>query len=325
MPAGDSPQTLFIWNTGIVLETLSDIYLYSLDGKVLFKKERAHGTRIGLNEEYLFCQDQNHWLTSFDFSGKLVLEEADFPHSTSFDFPVSLFVPCERGFFAVIQYTGGAENLPPEAYVEKVEYGQVLPEWTWKVEGKQQLYPLYIEETGRIVVFLEDIILIDSQTGEEISRIGFPKMELFNCSADQEGNIYLTGADKDGAVLVALSPGGEELWRLTDGSGEKMIDIHPPVVASEDMVYLLMERSVFAISNGDIKWSFRIESGDISYGTSLADGTFLVTVENRLYRLGSDGDVIFEYTAELKIEAPPVVDADGDIYLVTAEKMIKIG
>ncbi len=323
--AGEIPQAVFIWNKAIVIEALSEVHVFSTDGRFLFKKEKAHGTRIGISGEYLFFQDGNYWLGAVDFSGKQVMEEADFPHSTSNDFPVSLFAPGERDFLAVIQYTGGAQDLPPEVYVEKAEYGQVLPEWTWKAEGKQALFPLYVSELGRVVIFLDEIVIIDSGSGEEITRVSLDFEGLFNCSAGADGNIYLSGADDEGPYLAAMAIDGKELWRWKAHPGEKIVDIHPPIVGAGGEICVLMERSVHAIIGGELEWSFEAESGVFSYAAALADGTFLVTSGKKLFRLGSEGEMIFEFEAEMNIDAPPAVDGNGDIILVSGGKIIKVG
>ena len=325
LPEGAVPSAVLIWKGSFIVETINEVYVYSRDGKFVFRQEKNHGAPLAVAGDFLFTQDRDFWLTAFNAGGDVSLEQADFPNANSRDYSVSMFVAGKDDFAAVIQFNGGPEELEPEIFVEFAVYGDILPQWQNRLTGTQSGAPLYIPEIGRIIVFTDEIIPIDAKTGAEQTRLKFPFTEFYSGSADIDGTLYMTGNEEGKAILVAMAPDGKEKWRYIIGSADKgQLSKQPPVIGAGGLIHVPSGRTLKTIQNGQLVREFTIEERTIDYCTALADGSVLITAKNTLYRADADGKKIYGLLFDHDITTPPVVDAQGHVYIATAFELMRI-
>ncbi|PKK84997.1 MAG: hypothetical protein CVT49_00200 [candidate division Zixibacteria bacterium HGW-Zixibacteria-1] len=325
LPGGVIPHAALIWNDNIVLETMDGIQVYSRQGKFVFKQKKNYGAPLGVAGEFLFTQDPKFWLTAFNIKGEITLEEADFPNANNKDYNVSMLIAGKSDFIAVIQFNGGPENLKPEIFVELANYGDILPKWQNRFDGIQSAAPLYMADIGLVVVFTNEIIFIDAGTGGEKSRLVLPLPLIYSGSADIDGTLYLIGNDDGQAILVALAPDGTEKWRFKiDGGIAEVLSKQPPVVGLDGLIHVPAGRTLKTVKDGRLIREFTIEERTIDHCTALADGSVLITAKNTLYRADASGKKIYGLLFDHDIVTPPVVDAQGHVYIATAFELLRI-
>jgi hypothetical protein len=165
--------------------------------------------------------------------------------------------------------------------------------------------------------------LYDANTGDEVSRHPY-LIAPVGCCADTSGNLYMLGAPEGKNTLVMMSAAGQEVWRWEDTLSAPVKSGQRPILGTANRVFLLMGTSVIALTAGKQDWSFETEGASPGYGTALADGSLLVTAGNMLYRLDSGGNAVLEADAEAGILTPPVIDADGSIFVATATELLRL-
>lgn len=320
----DQPRALFTWADHVAVESESTLRLFDKNVTQLWSRTKAGGSPAAVGDSLAYYQDEQFYLTGVDIGGKARLSDADFPNAVDPAFQVALLAPRKDDFLAVIQFTGGPEGLSPKVYVEATRYGRNLSAWVKELDGTQVLEPLYIPAQERLIVFLDDIIFFDANTGNEISRHPYI-IAPAGCCADTSGNLYMIGAPAGKNMLVMMSAAGQEVWRWEDNSSSAPVkNGRRPILGTANQVFLLIGTSVIALTAGKQDWTFDTEGPSPDYGTALADGSLLVTAGNMLYRLDNEGNAVLEADAESRILTPPVIDAEGSIFVATASELLRL-
>ena len=102
----------------------------------------------------------------------------------------------------------------------------------------------------------------------------------------------------------------------------KWISVQPPIQAGGGRVYVLSEQKVLALENGKLIWTYAAEG--LRHGTVLEDRSLLITAGKSLQHVGSNGAKIFSINTADDILSPPVVDAEGHIYVATSKQVLRI-
>lgn len=122
-----------------------------------------------------------------------------------------------------------------------------------------------------------------------------------------------------------MSLAGEEQWRWVDREkDDRWVTAQPPIRSVSQRVYALTGGRVLAIEQGKLLWQYQVKDEILRHGSSLADGSLLVTVGKTLIHLDSAGNELFSASLDDEILTPPVVDAEGNIYVATASHLVKI-
>lgn len=326
LPGEVRPRHLLVWEGRIVLETLSDLIVFTNEGERLWERKKQFNSVVAIASETMYYQNERLKLEAVDLSNGLVLDNAYFPDADHEDFPVSLLWPREDDFLAVIQFIGGGDaEEPPWAEVYMTAYGDRISTWDHTYEGTQALPPLFIPELERLLVAVREAVCFDTSTGQEVLRFSLPVSSCVNWSASADGDLYLLG--KEGAIelLFSTSLTGEEKWRWSDlNMSESWSEKQPPIARPGGIVHVFSSQSVLTFQDGILLWEYGLRDETPGHGAALADGSLLITIGNKLYRLSVDGEELFVVSLENEILTPPVVDAAGNIYVATAFHLLQI-
>ncbi|MHC4862514.1 MAG: outer membrane protein assembly factor BamB family protein [Planctomycetota bacterium] len=116
---------------------------------------------------------------------------------------------------------------------------------------------------------------------------------------------------------------GEEQWRWVDREKtDRWVTDQPPIRPDSQRVYALT--NVLAIEQGNLLWEYEVKDEILRQGSSLADGSILVTAGKTIVHLDRDGKQLLSVSLENEILTPPVVDTEGNIYVATASHLVKI-
>ena len=242
------------------------------------------------------------------------------------EFRVTLLWPGKRDFIAVAFWPGLESEQDPEVLVRRVVYGEDISLWGENFKGSQQSLPIFVPESDALVLsIIGEVIYIDTKLGDVTARYIISLDELVDWSADQEGTLCITGYHEEQKVLLAMSLAGEEKWRWVDrDKSDRWVPYQPPIRSGSRRVYALTGGCVLAIEQGNLLWQYKVKNGTPKHGSSLADGSLLVTAGKTLIHLDSAGNERFMVSLEDEILTPPVVDAEGNIYVATAAHLVKI-
>jgi len=319
------PRVL-IWEGNPVACMHSVFGVFTKDGQFLFKREKHGGSPAAIANGLLYHENRGTYLEAVDLKNNLVLERGSFGAAPNGEFTVTLFWPRETDYIGC-SFSPYYEEVVPTVVVRRGSYTERLGIWGEDFKGPSQLWPLAIPELGLLLVSVyNSAIKMDLERQEEVGRfnIGVPK--ILDWSASPSGDLCILGEDSNGKVVLGMSVEGELLWCLhieddSDGWGLRQ----PPVQAGNGRVYALTDKRVLALKDGKVLWQYRPRSGVVRNGSSLPDGSLLVAVGETLMHLGTDGKVLHQVALGEEILSPPVVDADGSVYITTKAQLVKIG
>jgi outer membrane protein assembly factor BamB len=208
---------------------------------------------------------------------------------------------------------------------ELTTYRKRMSEWIVKKEGSLQKLPLFAENPGLIILPMNELIWIDVATGAEKHEMDYPLDEVGCCSADADGTLYLAGGSEGAETVVALDPGGHELWRWKDEEGGHKIECRqPPVLGQDGRVFVMRGDRLDAVQAGKLLWSHEVEDGPLLYASAFQGGSLLFATAGTLYSSDADGKVVELMKLSDPPVAPPAATLDGDVYLLTAAKLMKL-
>ena len=78
------------------------------------------------------------------------------------------------------------------------------------------------------------------------------------------------------------------------------------------------------VEEGKCLWQHEIKGEAVRSATALADGSLLVAAGKTLIHLDPAGKLLFLVAVDKDITAPPVVDAEGGIYVAAGALLVKI-
>jgi outer membrane protein assembly factor BamB len=228
-------------------------------------------------------------------------------------------------------------------------FGKAIGAWGGEYLGELKLDPLFQTEREQWLVAQDDVLVVDLKTGTESPRFKLPIDAASDWSIDAEGVLCVMGTHAGRKVVVAMSTAGEERWRWIDGDdSDRWSQGQPPIRGNSGRVFVLSDGRVLALDAGKLAWTYdarseslrhgaRVSDGSfevkdgmllstarLRYGTALSDGSLLVVGNNTLRHIDAEGRLNFAVTVSGEILTPPVVDAEGSIYVATATKLFKI-
>ena len=324
LQSSEHPRFLLLLNNNIIVESLNDIVLFSDTGIQLLNEVKAYGSFITIKGDNIYFLNKDYQLQTLDKTEKLTILNEYLPEAPDDKFPVSIIVPQEQNYLAVVQSLGGVHEPPPQVFVNKTNYGDGLSTWEQEYEGVQKLYPIYEPKQKRIIVFINETIIIDSESGNEIKKIPYPLDNPIACSADVNGNLYFAGTDNNKTMLISESINGDIIWRSEEIQTEFNSKIICPPIIGDKIQFVLSSFSLKAFETGKFIWTFDKPDLEFKYCSALADGTTLLTTNNLIFHLDESGKVMFELDLKDKILTPPIVNSKGEILIATDKNLICI-
>ncbi len=329
LPEGESPDHILIFDNRVVVVSERHLNFFDSAGAHLALLSIRPMSFAVVEDGRLYYQSETYYLCASDAMGRSLLNETYLPLASEPYLYVRLFWPGETDFLSVIQ-NAGRGRMPPAVAYYRNRYGDTFATWEKKQDGQLELSPLLLPNRRRLLLsFSQRVMVVDTNTGDTLSKLSLSVDEMHDWSADVNGSIYILGKEppavpskRPRSVLLAVGPDGGKRWQWAGAAGKvRWVEGHPPVIGKDGTVYLLIETAVLAIRKGMLVWDYACTP---RYATALADGTLLVTSGRQLIRLSSQGDELFSVGLEAHPLTPPVVDAAGDIYVATSDRLIKI-
>jgi hypothetical protein len=324
LQSSEQPRFLLLWNDKIIVESLNEIALFSAKGSQLLIQDKAYGTFMTVKENNIYFINKDYQLQTLDNNKKINTLNEYLPEAPDNRFPVSIIIPQGQNYLAVVQSLGGVHEPPPQVFINQTKYGDGLSTWEQEYEGSQKIDPLYILKVKRIIIFITETIIIDSESGKEIRKIPFLRNNLSVCSADEDSNLYFAGKDKNNIVLLSETLDGNLLWQSEEipvSFNEKILK--PPIITNK-IIFLLTSASLYAFEKGKVLWTFNKPDLELKSCTSLEDRSTLLTTSNLLFHLDESGNVIFKTELTDNILTPPIVNTKGEILLATEKNLVCI-
>jgi len=317
-PASPRDGLLVLGNT-VIRTTPDGIVCFASDGKELWKRRTRTGSPVAAANGLLYYGNQMNYLEAVTGENRLQLEPVHIPDLPSEEYIMTLLWPRGEDFVTATYMpeptydTEDPDEEPPSPVVMigRTVYGQMTSEWGGEFEGEQPLPPIYIPALDHCVIATDQVVSVNMKTEQETARFALPIDDPVNWSADPEGTLCITGYEEEHKVLLAMSLAGEEKWRWVDREkDDRWVSAQPPIRSEGQRVYVLTSTRVLAVEQGNLLWEYEVEDQILRHGSSLADGSLLVTAGKTLIHLDRDGRQLFSVSLENEILTPPVVDAD---------------
>ncbi|MFH0727355.1 MAG: hypothetical protein V2B19_13585 [Pseudomonadota bacterium] len=330
------PPAILIWGSHVLVTTFADMVLFDRSGKILWEKGKQGGTPAAVANGLVYYKNKTLFLDAVNLNNEAVLQQAPFPSAMSKDVVVHILWPGDKDFIAAVYWPGEAEVAdgddpdtklrPPEVTGVRNAYGTTYREWGATYKGPPRLLPLLLPELNRLVLVTDEVIRLDVAGEKELSRFKLPLGEVVDWSVDSREIYYLTSYEAKNKVLLALSAEGRELWRWTDKDhpDDPWARRQPPIQAWQGRIQVLTERWVLTLKEGKLLWAIETKGETIRHGSALADGSLLVTAGKTLSHIDVDGRKFFSVQLDKDILSPPVVDAEGNIYVATESHLVQI-
>lgn len=328
----EAPLHLLCWGDRLVVVTVDRVVVYGPDGTRQWTHEHLPGTFPVAGGERLFLLTEEGDLDVLGPDGTEVRESTWVPMADEPTLPttVPLFwpLPGRDEFLLVAQQRGGA-TTPSVVTCYRNAIGADFGVWEHDVMGALRLMPLYIPGADRMLLATVEVTTVDCGAGTLGEPFLLPMSDPVNWSADDEGNLYVTGTHapeepdaKARGLILALGPDGQERWRWS-GSPAKVAwhPAQPPVVTADGTVYGVIAGAVLAFRGGELDWDYNVSATAV---TALGDGTLLVATGGQVLRLDPAGERMFRADVGGPILTPPVVDAQGSVYVATDKQLVKL-
>jgi len=200
----------------------------------------------------------------------------------------------------------------------------------WIVEDENSiLYHIIVPNKNQIFLGTEtELLLYDANSAsyeaKAIRSFKYPLKRVFNLCADDLGNLYFIGSNgKDNIdVLLMCNDKGNIIWKW-EKPDIANTQFSIMAITAKGEIVVADSSTVYCVAKGSPVWQYSTGHYTPKYITTTADGSILIAAENMLF-LCKDGKKIFSFDAGTTIVAPPVVDAQGCIYLLTMTYIIKL-
>jgi outer membrane protein assembly factor BamB len=136
---------------------------------------------------------------------------------------------------------------------------------------------------------------------------------------DRDGTIYFVASGR----LYAVTPAGSNKWELVIDSTSSTPGPISPVIGSDGTIYVggFYSFTLHAVRpDGTEKWQYPLANSPRDCPAIGWDGTIYVSAATRFHAISPDGSLAWEIT--LSANAPPVVGADGRIYVANNDLAI---
>jgi hypothetical protein len=331
---GSSGHLLVSRSTVFVI-TADQITAVDATGKDLWYSKRWPQSTVVLFENVLYCQsyENKSRLARVSLEGGKTLKSDIVLPATADKEKLLFFAPLQKEFLACCQLpvsqkvqNGKAVSLPPYYTVYRKPYDNW--DFTWVAEGKESvILPIMLVSNGKKLCIgtQQSMTMYNSEsTVNEPSPLGniiYPVQEVKSACADLKGNLYFIGVSEKAEKLVVCDENGKVKWKWERaGITERLL---PPVVGSNGEAIVINGSGICCVKEGKLFWEFSTGLQDPNYVTTTSDGSVLIAARDVLFCC-KEGKEVFIFDAGSSIIAPPVVDAEGSIYVLTPTEVIKV-
>jgi hypothetical protein len=305
------------------------------NGKELWSHNKWTNSPVFLSDEVLYCQ-------SYSSDGKL--ERIDLHTGNILKANIALpltggkeksifFEPNEKNYIAcsqlpAIQVLNGnkPESYPPRYSIYCEPYD--VWDFIWVAgEMEKVVFPI-IHLRGKKLLCVgtsQSMVLYNSvpsiREPQPVGRFNFPLSQVIKVCADVHEMLYFVGKSEKDEELISCNEKGKVQWKWErTGINESIV---PLVAGSNGEIIIASGRIICCVKDGKLVWEFSTGFQYPKYVTATSDGCVLIAASDKLFCC-KDGKEIFNFNATSTIIAPPVVDSDGSIYLLTPTEMIKV-
>ena len=326
---------LLVSRSTVFIITTDQITAVDATGKDLWNSKKWPQSTAVLFENVLYCQsyENKSRLARISLEGGTTLKSDIVLPSTADKEKMLFFAPLQKEFLACCQLpasqklqNGKAVSLPPYYTVYRKPYDNW--DFTWVAEGKESVVlPVMLVSNGKKLCIgtRHSMTMYNSEsTVNEPSPLGnfaYPMQEVKSACADSKGNLYFIGVNEKTEELIACDENGKVKWKWQRaGITGRLL---PPVVGSNDEVIVINDSGVCCVNEGKLFWEFSTGLQDPNYVTATSDGSVLISAGDLLFCC-KEGKEVFSFEAGSSIIAPPVVDTEGSIYVLTPTEVIKV-
>jgi hypothetical protein len=311
------------------------ITAFDSDGNELWHHTPWPASPVFLQGEVLYCQTATSAkkLERIDLkSGKVLNANIALPLTGDKQKNI-YFEPREGDFLACTQLPQSQtiENGKPVTHsAHYTVYCEPYDVWEfkWIAEEIENVILPIIHLSGKKKIFIgtpKSITVYSSTPSvrepKPIGHLTYPLPQVTNISADPAGTLYFLGLKDRSEMLVACDETGKIKWEWKhDGISSCT---QPPVSGSDGDVLIAIDSTVYSVKEGKNLWSFHSGLNDARFLTAVADGCILIAAGEELHCV-NHGNQVFKFDAGATIIAPPVVDKEGSIFLLTPLDLIKI-
>lgn len=357
LAATERLRSLLLWQGRLVADSGTRVSAFSASGERLWERPKRPGSFAVVGDELLYAVNRIGRLEGIDADNRLVLSDAPFPGLASNEFAVVQLWPRKADFVSATYVASPnysesdvAKEIPkPRLVARRTVYGRAVGAWGEEILGSMTLDPLFYAEREQWLVAHDEVRVVDLKAGAELPRFKLPLDSTTDWSIGNDGLLCVTGSQGGRKTVVALTTAGQERWRWSDDeSGDPWAAAQPPIQGVRGRVFVLTEGRVIALDAGKPAWvhdarsdslrhgaqagdgSFELKDGrllstaKLRYGTALADGSILVVGNRNMRHLDASGRRLFSVSVAEDIVTPPVVDAEGSIFVGTATMLVKI-
>ncbi len=317
------------------------------DGKEIWANKKALSSPIIIANDHLYFQAPSRFLQAVGSAGETILDKAPFPGAMGSRPEVNFMWALEKELIAVMQDTAPAERSrskhdgdeeqeidlsPNKIVVIKNRFEITYGDYHKHYKGKLRLKTLFHPVTNELLLTAgQQVILLNIKTEKEIAQFLLPIETPIDWSLgksqDSKDMLVALGYHEKSKVVIAMDisakNAGQKFWQWTDSDvTDKWSPVQPPIQAKGGRVYALSEHKVIAIENGKLIWSYAADA--LRHGTVLEDRSLLITAGKSLQHIGANGEKIFSINTTDDILSPPVVDAEGHIYIATSKQVLRV-
>jgi hypothetical protein len=309
---------------------MRQIYAFDRDGQRLWVRDKWNPSQIAFQDNliyYISPQDENQ-LEAVNVQNQIEFENWRIPALFENTYPI-MFEPIPDGLIMQIWDPGVVEQASSNFIIYKILFNNFGYNWHKRYYGQNsRLIPLVSWESKRVVTSLHDEVLVfdlDSEDNEPepVSQFPFPLLEATMwMSCGENGLLYWSGYGNNGLEVVATDMNGREVWKWRiSGSGAGLDSpIIPPIIAPET-VYILTAANLYALKEGELMWKYFSPASIFRQATSLDDGSVLISAVKGLYKISSNGLIVFESELDNSLITAPVIDDQGRIYAAGEEML----
>ncbi|MEW5922879.1 MAG: hypothetical protein AB1746_02725 [Candidatus Zixiibacteriota bacterium] len=326
-----NPRAILIGGKRIIVYSNDKLIGYDTDGMRLWSKPMREESPLSIHKDQIYFRKTEaiDELAAVDFNGREIQQTMWILESDNACSPLYI-EPLDSGFFALCLCSAPPEQGRPGIVFYKKRYETEKFIWSGNIPGRPAAPPLHIAEGDKFIVFSEKEVIVYNAAaagseGEVVARFPLPFQEIFSCSGVKDSLLYMLGNQENKIFLAAIAMDGTEKWRFKiDGALSGVLSKQPPVIGVDDLIHIPAGRTLKTIHNGQLVREFTIEERTIDHCTALADGSVLITAKNSLYRADASGQKIYGLLFDHDITTPPVVDAQGHVYIATAFELMRI-
>jgi len=291
--------------------------------EVLSLRPKSTNTYIVVANGQKVFYSQSHLLLRQDFDLLNTEPEIDYdlpglgPYSA-----LQVLIPGPVTFVAGIQGMGNPRYPEPAFSLLKKEYTALDDIWNLEFPGIVARPPMSAE--GHFAIAQPGEIAIVDLEGKSRGKVTGEFLPIC-CSIGRDNRLYIVYEINADYIVRAMDLEGQVLWEheisITQPS-------QPPVVNSDQIVYIVGSSKIEAFSKGNALWTFKLHGGSESppLASATINGKLLVSDGNRVVSLSESGDALWIYQDDEAdiFRTQPVLDSSGKVYVATDKKIIAL-